>query len=156
MCAGCHLEIVPRVAKRFFFMKRGATKGLDLKNNTTATSMKGGQIKSRGERHPLNETQVWYMYLSLGQPWDNQTHCKICLLYTHKCLIGVILVYVLRFLATYAILKLRCANLRLPNCVPISKLRTQFRNCATRTSAQIRNDCLYSVETMTASSKYLL
>ena len=63
-------------------------------------------------------------------------------------------VYVPRFLATCAISKLRCANWRLPNCVPISKLRTQFRNCATRTSAQIRNDSLYSIETMVASSKH--
>ena len=41
-------------------------------------------------------------------------------------------VYVPRFLAICAISKLRCAFCQLPNCVPISKLRTRFRNCATR------------------------
>ena len=36
-----------------FFIKRGARKGLDLKNNTTATSIKGDEKKSRGsERSP--------------------------------------------------------------------------------------------------------
>ena len=41
-------------------------------------------------------------------------------------------VYVPRFLAICAISKLRCAFCQLPNCVPISKLRTRFQNCATR------------------------
>ena len=39
---GFLLEIVPREAKRlFFFCEKGGEKGLDLENNTTATSIKG-------------------------------------------------------------------------------------------------------------------
>ena len=39
------LEIVPSGTKRlvFIFYKKGARKGLDLRNNTTATSIKGGR-----------------------------------------------------------------------------------------------------------------
>ena len=41
--AGFHLEIVPRGAKRLFFIIRGARKRLDLNSNITATSIKGGR-----------------------------------------------------------------------------------------------------------------
>ena len=44
VCPGCHLEIV-RGGKTIVIYKKGATKGLDLKNNTTATLTREGQNK---------------------------------------------------------------------------------------------------------------
>ena len=55
--SGFHLEIVPRGGETIvFYHKGGKRKGLDLKNNTTATSIKGGENKLRGASTPLNET----------------------------------------------------------------------------------------------------
>ena len=49
--AGFHLEIVPRGGETVIF-NGGARKGLDLKNNNTAISLKGGENISRGGERP--------------------------------------------------------------------------------------------------------
>ena len=57
--AGFHLEIVPRGGETVIF-NGGARKGLDLKNNNTAISLKGGREYIKRGRAPLpaplNET----------------------------------------------------------------------------------------------------
>ena len=56
--AGFHLEIVPRGGETIVFITRGARKRLDLNSNITATSIKGGDNKSRAPPLPLNETLI--------------------------------------------------------------------------------------------------